>query len=95
MKPFETALKNFAFFGIGWDASSKRYIYRKNYFVLHLALCVLGIIAMILFLVYDAKTFFDFTFAFFEITIAVMCLVICFSVHFKIEVFHNHVIERK
>lgn len=93
MKVFEIGLENAAFFGVQWQESLKRYVYNSKYFAFHLAACGVGIIGTVLFLVYDAKTFFDFTFGLMLFTIPVMYLIVCVSFYFHMDIF-NEFIEK-
>lgn len=90
MKLFETALKNFEFLGLEWDESSKKYIYTKNYLVFLFQIqFVLLIISCTLFLIYDAKTFYEYTFEFMLLSTAIMCPLIYIILNFEVNIFNN------
>lgn len=59
MKLFETGLKNFMFFGLEWDERSKKYFFTKKIFFTP-SLCIVCFTSCTIFLMYDAKTFYDY-----------------------------------
>lgn len=90
MKLFETALKNFAILGLECDESSKKFVYTKNYFAFQFS-CIVCIVLTFLFLIYDAKTFDDYTEALFILSTGLMQGIISVSISFKMNNFFNFI----
>lgn len=88
MKIFETALNNFAFLGLEWDENSKKYSCTKKLHIFQFSF-VLVFISNILFLIYDAKTFSDYTFELMLCSTAIMCGIICLSISSNVDTFSN------
>lgn len=88
MKFFTTALENFAFLGIEWDESSQKYTFnRKN--IIPQIVCVHCITLTLLFLIYDAKSFVEYTETLFILSTAFLCGIVYISVYIKVNVLHN------
>lgn len=83
MKLFETAINNFIFLGLKWHKSAKKYIFSKKQIVLS-SLSIPCVIGVICFLIYEAKTFFDYTLTFMILSTAILCLIV--NVFLKINV---------
>lgn len=75
VKLFEIPLNNLAFLGIKWDQGSKKYSCTRKIFIA-LLLCVLCMILTVLFLIYDAKTFSNYTSAMTVLLAYIMCFII-------------------
>lgn len=63
MKLFETPLDSFHFLGLEYDECSKTILFNKKFFIL-MFLCVLCMILSILSIIYDTKSFYEYTILF-------------------------------
>lgn len=85
MELFETALKNFL--GMEWDDGSQKYsISIKKMFVAQI-LGVICFITTLVFLIKDAKSFDEYTEAFFICSSAVLCSIIYIFFYIKLDEF--------
>lgn len=89
MKLFSaTALRNFATLGLEWDESSKKYLCTKKYiFVPFLGVSV--IISCIFFLMYDVRTFYEYTFEFLVMSTSACNIVVLFIIYLKVNTFNS------
>lgn len=90
MKLFETAIKNFMCLGLAWDESSKKYAYTKKiYFVSFL--CALFVFSTLVFLFYEAKTFYEYALAFMAFSSAIAMFIACTALDLEVNQFNNFV----
>lgn len=82
-KLFERSLENAALFGVEWDESAKEYSYTKKYRAYQFVggLCINS---SILFITYEAKTFYELTMSVIALASAIMSVTISAMVLLKL-----------
>lgn len=88
MKPFETALNNFAFLGLEWDKDSKKYLCTKKFLLSQFSFFLI-FTSNILLLVNDAQTFYDYISELMLLLTSILCSIICFVISIKVDAFNN------
>lgn len=84
MKLFETTLENFAFFGLKWDETTKKYAFAKKSFYIPF-MCTVCVFSSILFIMFEAETFYEITFT------AIMGIIIYIALNIKVNTFNNFI----
>lgn len=90
MKLFETVLETFRKKGMEWDESAKMYLIAKKHHVLQLV-TVLSVISNITFLMYEAKTFYQYTMGFFIFSATIMCATVSAIITLRVIEFNDFI----
>lgn len=94
MELYETVLNNFAFVGLEWDESSGKYFFTKKYFAFQFQY-ILCSISLILFLVYDAKTFGEYTMGLLILFSVFACIIISVTIFLKVNMLFDYIANCK
>lgn len=90
MKLFETAINNFMFLGLTWDERSEKYSYTEVCFVCPFV-GVLSSISCLLFIIYDAETFYEYGLTFTVLSAAIGTIIICIVFIFEVHKFNKFI----
>lgn len=88
MKLFETAVNNCEFLGMEWNDVSKKYVFAKKFMVISL-LSIPCIVQTTLFLIYDAKTFYDYTLISMLFLTAILCCIVNTILKIQVNLLNN------
>lgn len=91
MKVFETALKNLRILGTEWDDKTQRFYYSFKKNTISLGFGALCFTLTLLFIIYEAKTFEEYTEALFICSSAVMSDTIGIFIYIKLDEFSEFV----
>lgn len=87
MEIFETALENFSFLGMEWDENSQKFLYNIKKSAVTKIVSITCFIFTLLFLMYDAQSFDEYTEALFVCSTSVMCSIITTAIYIKLDMF--------
>lgn len=85
MKLFETALESFWFLGMEWDDHSQKFLISITKNVYAYCISIMCITSTTLYLIFDARSFDEYTEALFVCSTAIMCTIITTFICIKLK----------